>query len=467
MSDKGTPPSAPNTEKSWLEKRWMFVAAIFLGIGIAAIIKKTGPVMEHSPPLRQGVEVATIELKPYEIHPTITGYGEVMPDTVLDSRAEVSGRVTYVHPQLRKGAVLPAGTLVVRIDDRDYQLAQSQAEAALAQSKASLTELQLTLEDARIKLQLAQEKQRLAEQELERKGALLKKGSVSQSVYDTERAALLQQKQEVQNLANQVATLPLQINVQEAQIDKSTAELTTQTRNLERTQIRLPFDARITSLNTEENQFVSQGGALFSAQTIDKVLVNAQFPLEHFRQLIRATPKVNLNPEDLMANGDSATNTLIAQLGLEARVRLVSVAGAEWTGRVEQISNNLDPASRTLGVTIGVDAPYKDIVPGAKPPLVEGMYAEIRLSAPKTSYLVVPRSAINEGVAYLVDSAHKLHRVAISGFAQNEMLLVHSGLEAGQTLVTSDLFPAVEGMLLNPYVDEGFPLRLAQWLEGD
>ncbi|WP_315982108.1 hypothetical protein [Aliamphritea spongicola] len=67
--------------------------------------------------------VTTLQVAEYEVRPTVTGYGEVEPDILLDVRAEVAGKVVYVHPQLKQGVLLPAGTLVVQIDDSDYVLA--------------------------------------------------------------------------------------------------------------------------------------------------------------------------------------------------------------------------------------------------------------------------------------------------------------------------------------------------------
>ena len=50
----------------------------------------------------------------------ITAYGNVEPAITLNSMAEVSGKVSYVHPNLKAGETIPAGTPVVRIDAEDY-----------------------------------------------------------------------------------------------------------------------------------------------------------------------------------------------------------------------------------------------------------------------------------------------------------------------------------------------------------
>ena len=454
------------------DKRWLFPAAIITGVLIAVLIVKSRPPMEHQEEVSAGPSAGIIVLEQHQVKPSIVGFGEVVPETLLEHRSEVSGKVIYVHPQLRKGAVLPANTLVIQIDDQDYQLALTQANATLVQSQANLDELNLSLQDARINLKLVEDKLAIARKELDRNAELLKKGSVSKSAYENQRSALLQQQQEVQNLSNEVQTLPLQIKVQEAQIAKSEAEVETQKRNLARTQIRLPFTGRISAVNTEENQYVSLGTTLYAAQTIDKIQINAQFSLEDFRLLASSFGEINIENSAITLEGEQQATNFVEQFGLEARVKLVGIDGPGWNGRVEQISNNLDPASRTLGVTITVDDPYKNIQPGIKPPLVEGMYTEVQLRGRAMPFLVLPRSALHEGQVYLADSSNRLHRQPVRGYAQDAMLLmeppqlsVDTPLQPGQQLITTDLFPAIEGMQLSTYPDTAGQQAITQWVQ--
>ena len=48
--------------------------------------------------------------------------------------AEVSGKIVDIHPRLKKGAILPKGAVLLRIDSTDYLLtiAQSMATAQTA-----------------------------------------------------------------------------------------------------------------------------------------------------------------------------------------------------------------------------------------------------------------------------------------------------------------------------------------------
>ena len=93
------------------------------------------------------------------------------------------------------------------------------------------------------------------------------------------------------------------------------------------------------------------------------------------------------------------------------------------------------------------------------------MYTEVQLRAPASTFMVVPRAALNGNEAYLVGDDNRLKRVTLSGITQGDMLLLASGLTVGQKLVTSDLFPAVEGMLLAPHEDTETASVIRRWLE--
>ncbi|WP_315982109.1 hypothetical protein [Aliamphritea spongicola] len=190
---------------------------------------------------------------------------------------------------------------------------------------------------------------------------------MAQSQVDSQRNAVLQARQEVQSLQNSLDALPYNTEVLQAQLEIAEAEVAAQELNLERTRISLPFDARIASQSVETDQYVGLNTSLFSAQTIDKVLVNAQFALPQMRLLSKGFD-LPAEQADIFLEEGTDTETLMSRLGLEARVSLVgNDARVSWEAKVERISNNLDPASRTVGVIVSVDRPYEQVEPGLKP----------------------------------------------------------------------------------------------------
>lgn len=452
-----------------LTRRLLLPGTIAVGVLIAIAIVKSQPPMEHTNAMEVAKPVLTTPVLQQAIKPTIYGYGVIEPDVLLDAKSEISGRVIYVHPDLRKGAILSEGTVAVKIDSKDYELALRQAEANLAISQANLEELALNRKDVDHKLKLANEKLKLAEKELARLERLLAKGSISQSNVDTQHSQTLNLEQEVQNLTHQQAVLPTQKAVLDAQIAVSQANVDTQRRNLERTEIRVPFNARIDASSVENNQFIPQGTSLFKAQTLDRVIVNAQFPMDKFSALARSFRLAGRPIGEVTIQQGS--ENLFKQLDLEATLTIAGNGGEAWKANVEQISNSLDPNSRTLGVLLSVDHPYRDIKPGVRPPLLQGMYVEVGLSGAATDYLVVPRDALHEGELFIAkdiasndsktvsERETRLERVAAKPDHEQQGLALFETkadqpnrwpFAAGDQIITSDLFPAISGMKLQP-----------------
>jgi multidrug efflux pump subunit AcrA (membrane-fusion protein) len=477
-----------------LKTKPAFLLALLAGITLAVALVKSKPPMMHESNAEKAVPVDVIALKQFNIAPTITGYGVVEPNVLLQVKAEVSAAISYIHPQLRKGELILKDTVVLRLDDQDYQLASKQAKADAAASKANLKELELNTLDVKARLALAQEKLTLGEKELARKKSLLAQNTISQSSVDTQFSTVIQLKQEVQNLNNQLLTLPYQREVLQAKIAIAEAAVETQTRNLARTEIRMPFDGRITELNVEEKQFASLATPLFSTQTIDKVLINVQLPVERFRSLIR-TFKNGKKPfaETILTYKAS---TLFEMLGVEAEVRMTDNALIRWPAKVERISDNLDPKSRTLGIIVSVENPYKMAEPGSRPPLIAHMYTEVIIRTQPRPFFVIPRDALHEGKLYSVKTSPKsdsdntrsnntqanntrsnntqasspipgqLEKITLSPDYQfGEIALFKQGLHPDQLIIVSDLFPAISNMKVNAILDAKTEANIQQWVK--
>ena len=135
---------------------------------------------------------------------------------------------------------------------------------------------------------------------------------------------------------------------------------------------------------------------------------------------------------------------------------------AEWEGRVVRMREQLDPRTRTVALVIAVDKPYEQAIPGKRPPLVQGMYCEAELRGDvRKAQIVIPRSALHNGHVYVVGSDNRLRRRKVEvAFAQSSFLCLKDGLQEGETLVVSDPTPAIEGLLVEPVVDERLQQRL-------
>ena len=200
----------------------------------------------------------------------------------------------------------------------------------------------------------------LARRELERKQRLVGQGTISQAAVDQEERAVLAGEQAVQNLRNAMNLLPAERSVLEATLDQLRAQLETARRNLNRTTIVAPFHCRIAEVNVEKAQFAAKGKVLVVADSLDVAEVTAQVPIGTLLTLVPRDLDLPLDP--------GAPLPRIREVaGLEAIVRLRTGRGdTEWPARFSRMSDTVDPRTRTIGVIVAVDDPYRQVVPGER-----------------------------------------------------------------------------------------------------
>jgi len=406
---------------------------------------------KQTPPTERSTAVRVLTLKPTEFRPRAVGYGAVQPARTWNAVAQVAGRVEFVDPRLRSGAIMDAGTEIIRISPQDYTLAVQEAEANLRSAEAKLVELKAQEENANRALKIEQRSLGIKQRDLARKKELAQRGTVSSlSVEDTERA-VLQQQAVVLNLENSIRLFPTQIDAQRRQIDVNKTKLETARLNLARTHISLPFDARISTVNIERTQFVGIGTELAEADDIDTAEVEAEIPQDRFHTFMKLTLPKDYVVEKIRSGGIS---DVFKRMGWSATVRLRSNSrDVTWPAQLLRTSETVDPKTRTVGVIVSVDKPYEGIKPIVRPPLVKGMFVEVEITGqPTTGRIIIPRSAVHEGRVYTVDEGNRLRIRKVKVLAEQAgKAVIESGLEEGERIVLSDLSPAIDGMLLKPF----------------
>ena len=185
-------------------------------------------------------------------------------------------------------------------------------------------------------------------------------------------------------------------------------------------------------------------------------------PIAQFRAMVHAAASGGL-PGGFTAQSFSR---IVKSFGFEATVRLrVGDDIVEWPARFARISDTIDPKTRTIGAIVAVDGAYAKAAPGRRPPLAKGMFVEIEIrTRAREETIVVPRSALHGGRVYVVNGASRLDiRTVTVGLRQGDLAVIEKGIEPGERIVVSDLFPAVAGMLLSPQPDE----QLLKWLRAE
>ena len=433
-------------------RKLLFIPPILIGIAILYYMASGRQAPERKPPEERARAVRVITAEPVRLVPRVTGFGSVYPGTVWRAIAQVAGEVVYVHPGLKKGAILAAGTEILRISPADFVLAISQAQANIRSAEAKLAELKVTETNTADLLKIEKRGLELREAELARKQALFERGTVARSALELEHRETLTQRKKVQDLENALRLLPTQRAVQQEQIAVYQAQLESAKLDLARTRIKLPFDARIAEVNVEAGQFVQTGGTLATADSLDVAEVEAQITIAQFRAMVHAGAPSDL-PDGITPQSFSQ---IVKTIGFEATVRLrVGNDIIEWPARFARIGDTVDPKTRTISAIVAVDGAYAKATPGQRPPLVKGMFVEIEIrTRARDESIVVPRSAFHDGRLYVVNVDGRLDiRSVTIGLVQGDLAAIDEGIEPGERIVVSDLFPAVAGMLLKPQSD--------------
>jgi len=446
-----------------MSRKWLFFPPILVGAAVLFFMISGRQPPERKPPEERARAVRVISAEKVRLVPRVTGFGSVYPGTVWSAIAQVSGEVVYVHPGLKKGAILPAGTEIVRISPVDFELALSQAKANIRSAEAKLAELKITENNNADLLKIERRGLELRATDVKRKEALLKRGAVAQSALDLERREILNQRKKVQDLENALRLLPTQRAVEQEQIAVYRAQLDAAELDLARTRVKLPFDARIADVTVEAAQYVQTGGTLVTADSLDVAEIESQIPISQFRAMVQASVPRELSGE--LSGGITAQSAagLIERIGFEASVRLRTGGQiAEWPARFSRISDTVDPKTRTIGAIVAVDGAYAKASPALRPPLTKGMFVEIELRTRATeARIIAPRAAVHGGRLYIANADNRLEiRPVRSGLIQGDLAVIDEGVEAGERIIVSDLIPAIAGMLLKPEADSALQDRL-------
>ena len=191
--------------------------------------------------------------------------------------------------------------------------------------------------------------------------------------------------------------------------------------------------------------------------------VSAQLPVDKMARLLDRSRLKNFSVT-------SATANIEQIMGLKPIVRLRSAnLDVSWPGRVVRVSDRLDPRTRTLGVIVAVDNPYKLSIDGNRPPLTKNMYVEVELRGiPQKDKIVLPRSALHNGRVYIAGKNNRLEIKPVKiAYSQGNLTVLASGLKAGERVVVSDLIPAINGMLLSTVDDERVEQSLREAANGE
>ncbi len=417
----------------WLHNLWLL---FFIILGVIVII--LGSKFKAQPKQSEIVEFATkakfISAPKLVLKLSAKGDGYVKAANTWDAVAEVSGKVIYKSDKLKDGIFVNKGEELLEIDPSSYQLNLAQIDAQLETSKIKDNTTKLAIKTR-------SEEVSLLEKELSRLNKLLSKHNVSQSSVDSTQRSLVNAKA---NLQSQQSSLKINRAEREVlKIQRQQAE-----NELNKTSLIAPMDVRIREVSISDSQYANRGQNLFIADAIDRVEIEFKFPIGKLRPLVMSSLQ---NGRSESQNWKPGVKGLLATVSLSQGDHV-----AKWDATITRVSSTINPKTQTLGIIAEVEKPYDMAKSGKKPPLLNDLFVEVEIHGKNTQpFLVIPSSALHQGKVYVIneDSRLKFRTVKVA-FHQQGYAVIEKGLKPSEKIITSDIIPAIEGMLLKPVNDK-------------
>jgi RND family efflux transporter MFP subunit len=378
---------------------------LLMGLGAAAGLILTRPKLERTEVVARVPLVRVIRVKHSKLALTVKSQGTVRPRVESSLVAQVAGRIDWVSPGFAEGGFFMRNQDLVRIEDRDFRLAVSQAEAQVAQ--------------AMVQVQREQAEADLAEEEW----ADLGQG---------EPSALAMREP-------QLAEAKARVQAAEATLEKTKLDL-------ERTRIRASFDGRIQSTLVDLGQYVARGTSLARIYSTDAAEVRLPVAKD---QLAYLDLGAGLNLRG--ANGSGPAVVLSGTIGDTTY---------SWPGRIVRTGSEFDAKTRMLPLFARVDDPLGKASEAAGAPLPIGMFVDAEIEGKRLHRaIVVPREALRSGGQVLVvDADSRLRFRDVQIFRVNrDIAVLTSGLSDGEFVCTSAVDIAIEGMKVRTFEESGLP----------
>lgn len=436
--------------KITLSKKFLMAPAIGLGLLCLVILVKTGSSPQRIQVQERNATVRIIHAPSIPVIPRVIGYGYIQAGQEWQAVTEVTGQILEINPNLKKGAMLAKGDLLVRIDPAKRLTAREQSSADVSNLLAQLNELEQTQKNTRRSYEVENKSLELFRKDYERMSKLMASGTISRSEMDETERNLLAQENKVQTYRSTLNNLPSQKQALLATITASRSRLQEAEIDLSKTYIRAPFDCRISEVSVEKGQAVTLGQTIAKADSIGLSEAVAQMPLYMFRYVV---PR---GGSPITQDGKLDSESFRHFLKLDARVRIeLGNDTITWTGYVSRMNDSIDASTRTIGVYVAVDDSYIKAEPGKRPPLLPNMYCEVELMGqPIAPAVTIPRAALHGNTVYIMNSSNRLElRTVELDFPQGNLAVLRSGIKEGEAVVLTDVIPAIEGMLLDPVED--------------
>ena len=319
--------------------RKLFIGVVVVGVLLTWLIVTSKPAPAAKPIRVPPVPIVDVlHVKPAEHRVWIESQGLVKPKTQIELVSQVTGRVDAIAEQFAAGGSFTANQALVTIDESDYRIAISQAQAKLADAKQILA---------------------------------------------TEKGRARQAKREWRDLGNseandlflrkpQLASAKAGLQAAEAGLEKAQLDLS-------RTKISAPFAGQVLAKKVDVGQFVTQGSPIAEVYSSD--VAEVRLPLS-------AKQRQNVS----VSAAQPSPVKLIARYGNKQY---------EWDAELDRLEGAIDSSSRQYYFVAELPQAFDNHFDSSgalkKPGLAVGQFVTAQIAGNRiANSFFIPRSALRQ-----------------------------------------------------------------------
>lgn len=358
------------------------------------------------------VDVLTAAAIRRSLPSTVEVVGSLAGDEEVIVSAQVAGEIASLNIDF--GTLVKQGQVIGQIDKRDAILKEEQAVLALKQTKARLGMKDGEKFDVTRNADVQQARAQLdwTSTDLERASRLLNAGDVPRAVYDQ---ALTQK-----NLAQARYQAAVDaVNQQIALVQQQEAAINLARKTVGDTIIKAPISGAVKEKVQARGAYVPVGGKLATIVKTDPLRLRADIP---------------------------ETSAAAVRIGQTITLKTDAFPGRTFTGRVARIGASLNETTRALTVEAQVANPGTLLRPG--------MFAKAQLVTNKnaTAVLVPQKAIVNVAglnKVYVAEQGKAVEREVKLGITDGELVEIMSGVNEGDTIITSNTDKLQKGTPVN------------------
>lgn len=363
--------NAYNKKVYWVAHIVVTIIIIAIAIGVLSALFSSKPqTRKWGGAEAPNVVVEIVPLQQQNFAAWINSYGTAESLTQTQLVAEVSGKVLSVSPNIRAGGSFSQGDVLINLDDRNFRVQVDIAASAVA--------------DAEVRY--------------------------LQEVAQADLAAQEWNERPSSNAAQLLALRKPQVAAAKAAVQASKARLTNAKLDLERTQIRAPFDGRVLQQMVDVGQVVNPSQTIADIYATDVVEVRLPVKIADLEHLII--------PED---NESSQTRPKVLLSG-EFGSRTY-----QWQGEIVRSEGAFDPATRMLYVVARINDPF--IRNEQRPAIRIGQFLSAKIEGRVLQDVyVIPRRAVSQNFVVSVADEGLLKKRKVSPLWTDAQSVVVSAL---------------------------------------